>query len=140
MKYSVEVRPADRCAIVSMDGPFSPSSLADAYARIVAHPGWESSFHMVVVIGPGSDLQSTSLSAMQAWQAEVRVLNARHRTGIRLRTALVCTSELKRVIADLWVGLVGSDWEVELGIFTSLDEALEWLSGPTGDAEASQKK
>ncbi len=132
----MEVRPESSCAILTLDGPFILDSVVTAYSRIVTHPDWQSNFDMIVAISPHSDFYDTDLAKLQSLRDVARTMNAQHRTGPNLRTALVCSDDLKRVIIDLWLALVDNDWPIEFGVFTSVNEALAWLAKTADTPEA----
>lgn len=130
MKYPVEIRSKDHCAIITIDGPFSVDSYMTAFSGMVAHPDWMPLFDLIVIISTRSDFNDTNLAKLLVLRDAMRSVNPQHRSGANPRTAIVCTNELKRVIADLWLALLDTDWPIALRIFITLDEALAWLADP----------
>lgn len=130
MEFSVDVSPADRCAIVGLDGPFGLPNMEQACARLLSHPDWKSDLDFILVIGHRTDFNDVTLDRLKEVQGFIRGWNAEHRTGPKPRTAIVCSDDFKRVMANLWLALVGADWPIELGIFTSMQEALGWCARP----------
>lgn len=132
MDFSVEVRPDDRCALVGLDGPFVLQTLEQVCVQIINHPRWKSDFEIIVIIGPQTDFSDVTLAKLKEVQGFIRGWNAKYRTGGNPRTAIVCSDDFKRVMADLWLAMVGEDWPIELGIFTSVQDAMAWIARPAG--------
>ncbi len=130
MEFSVDVSPANRCAIVGLEGRFDLPNLKQACARLLSHPEWKSDLDFMLVINHRTDFNEVTLDRLKEVQDFLRGWNAEHRTGPKPRTAIVCSDDFKRVIANLWLALVGNDWPIELGIFTSKQEALGWFARP----------
>tara|TARA_R110002072_G_scaffold96145_8_gene211566 strand:- start:413 stop:823 length:411 start_codon:yes stop_codon:yes gene_type:complete len=130
MDFSVEVRPGDRCALVGLDGPFVLQTLEQVCVQIINHPLWQSDFQIIVIIGSQADFSEVTLAKLKEVQGFIRGWNAQYRTGLNPRTAIVCSDDFKRVMADLWLAMVGEDWPIELGIFTSVQDALTWCARP----------
>ncbi|WP_417495006.1 hypothetical protein [Maricaulis sp.] len=136
MTFSIDVRPAGHCVVVRLDGPFVLPRIEAACTAIAASADWRPDFDVIFVIGPGTDLNEVTLDSLKDVQDFMRGWNAGHRSGPDPRTAIVCSDDFKRVIADLWLALVGDDWPIQLRIFTSVKEATSWLERPAGTDQA----
>jgi hypothetical protein len=130
MKFSVEVNPGHHCAVIDLTGTFDLPSFREACGRLIIHPDWKPDFDVIVVIGTQTDLNEATLARLNDVKTFAQTWNAENRTGADPKTAIVCTNELKRVIADLWVAMVDKDWPIRLGVFTSVKEALAWFAAP----------
>ncbi|WP_417469426.1 hypothetical protein [Maricaulis sp.] len=135
MEFSVDINPANHCAIVGLDGPFVLPSLERACTRLINHPDWRSDFDIALVIRNETDFNEVTLDRLKEVQAFMGGWNAEHRSGPNPRTAIVCNDDFKRVMADLWLALVGNEWPIELGIFTSTQDALNWFARPANAAQ-----
>lgn len=136
MEFSVDVSPADHCAIIGLDGPFGLPSLEQACARLIDHPDWRSDFDIALFIPDEADFNDVTLDRLKEVRGFMAGWNGEHRTGPNPRTAIVCSDDFKRVMADLWLALVGNDWPIELGIFTSTQDAISWFAKPADAAQA----
>ncbi|MAC89502.1 MULTISPECIES: hypothetical protein [Maricaulis] len=105
-------------------------NLRHAIAELPGMPGWARDFDMLLVISDEASLESFTMEAMQAHQVFMRTWNERYRQGHAPKTALVCASDLKRIIPELWSAMTREGWKTQIGIFTNRAEALEWLAGP----------
>lgn len=102
-------------------------NLRHAIAELPSIPGWNGKFDMLLVISDESSLDTFTMDAMQAHQTFMRTWNERYRQGHAPKTALVCASDLKRIIPELWSALTRGNWKTQIGVFTNRAEALDWL-------------
>ncbi len=81
MEFSVDVSPANRCAIVGLEGRFDLPNLKQACARLLSHPEWKSDLDFMLVINHRTDFNEVTLDRLKEVQDFLRGWNAEHRTG-----------------------------------------------------------
>ncbi|WP_323760872.1 hypothetical protein [Maricaulis sp.] len=106
-------------------------NLRHSIAELPSVPGWRGDFDMLLVIRDDSSLDSFTMESMKTHQAFMRTWNERYRKGHSPKTALVCASDLKRIIPELWVAMTRENWKTRIRVFTHRDPALAWLCEAT---------
>lgn len=103
-------------------------NLRHAIAELPGMPGWVGDYDMLLIISEQSSLDTFTPEAMRAHQTFMRTWNDRYRKGHAPKTALVCASDLKRIIPELWAAMTRDGWRTKIRVFTNREEALVWLS------------
>lgn len=102
-------------------------NLRHAIAELPGMPGWGRDFDVLLVISDEASLDTFTMDSMKTHQAFMRAWNERYRQGHSPKTALVCASDLKRIIPELWSAMTRENWKTQIGVFTNRTEALDWL-------------
>jgi len=107
-------------------------NLRHAIAELPSIPGWRADYNMLLIIDDMASLDSFTPQAMREHQVFMRAWNERYRRGHSPKTALVCASDLKRIIPELWAAMTREGWKTKIGVFTNREEALAWLKDGDG--------
>lgn len=131
--YRVEIRPAQHCGIIWLNGPNAIENLMQSTGDVAAHPDWSVDFDIIVVIGADSDLNDVTLDKLMAYQSFIAEWGAVHRNGPNSQGAIVCADELKQIIVELWLAVNRMARGVEDRIFLRVEDAIAHFTRP-GDA------
>ena len=127
LKHAADINTGDKIATLRISGVVTVDGLIVGLREILEHPEWTDRFSIMLVYEPTALLGELDLEEVQLFQKWLTALQEKATRTHRIKSALVCTLDTKRVMLELHKLSFASNRLLDEQVFDNEADALAWL-------------
>lgn len=125
--YACSINYIDNIAVICVCGPVSLDDLFMAQDSLLLDPAWRPDTDLLLVLQKGTRLDGFALGDLARHAGGFQAWNRNHRKTKNPRTAVVCDNSVFNLVTQIWSAIRRPDWIVEVGIFRTETQAMNWF-------------
>jgi hypothetical protein len=133
MDFRLEICPDQRVYICHFRGALSLEGMLAGYRQSTEIPDWQPDWNYMTVL-ESADLGALGFKEIERLMGELEMFDSDYNEDNPKRGAIVCDLELARALLNFWEARAVDHRTTRDRVFTSEEEAMQWLARPVSAA------